>query len=622
MTLHIRNFQELISQIKAQIPIHELISEYVSIKKSGRGYVALCPFHDDHHPSMHINPDKGIFKCFSCGTGGDLIYFYSQINKKKWSEAMIDIATKYGFKIEYSDENKPETQIKDKLYELNKVALDFFRKSLFSKNGDEALNYLINIRGFSREIINKYEIGFALNNWDALLLYLSREKQYPQELIIASGLFVPRENSNGYYDRFRNRVIVPILSENNHVIGFGGRTITNEEPKYLNSPETLVFNKGSILYGLNFAKDEIKKSGYVILTEGYFDVISAHQYGLLNIVATLGTALTPHQARLLGKYTESKKVCLCMDSDNAGKKAVESIFKLINSADNNISLDVVAVSDLGAKDLDEALKLNDLPKLKNKIECAQRLMYFVFDGGIKRYISAQSDFEKKSILDEILQTIIDLKDPLEQNDCIKYISHSLKIEEELLNLRVKDKSKAAKKKFTRSQKSAPDLKNNNEEQYTMHSIERFKHAEVELLTLYVSSFPYSSKEIQNELNKIQFIDEKHQLVKDFLDNISQEEITPDKVINALVQEFNEYRHIMATVSDLAWRIESDLVLSYSKNKAKILSEAKEWINWWINNKQKLKSLTEMLKDCKNTVEESNILLEMMKIIKDSKKVNG
>lgn len=622
MTLHIKNFQELISQIKAQIPIHELISEYVSIKKSGRGYVALCPFHDDHHPSMHINPDKGIFKCFSCGTGGDLIYFYSQINKKKWSEAMIDIATKYGFKIEYSDENKPETQIKDKLYELNKVALDFFRKNLFSKSGDEALNYLINIRGFSKEIINKYEIGFALNGWDALLLYLSREKQYPQELIIASGLFVPRENSNGYYDRFRNRVIVPILSENNHVIGFGGRTITNEEPKYLNSPETLIFNKGSILYGLNFAKDEIKKSGYVILTEGYFDVISAHQYGLLNTVATLGTALTPYQARLLGKYTESKKVCLCMDSDNAGKKAVESIFRLINSADNNILLDVVAVSDLGAKDLDEALKSNDLPELKNKIERAQRLIYFVLDSGIKRYISAQSDFEKKSILDEILQTIIDLKDPLEQNDCIKYISHSLKIEEELLNLRVKDKSKAAKKKFTRSQKSAPDLKNNNEEQYTMHSIERFKHAEVELLTLYVSSFPYSSKEIQNELNKIQFIDEKHQLVKDFLDNISQEEITPDKVINALVQEFNEYRHIMATVSDLAWRIESDLVLSYSKNKAKILSEAKEWINWWINNKQKLKSLTEMLKDCKNTVEESNILLEMMKIIKDSKKVNG
>ncbi len=616
----IKNFQELISQIKSQIPIHELISEHISIKKSGRGYVALCPFHNDHNPSMHINPDKGIFKCFSCGTGGDVIYFYSQITKKKWSEAIVDIAAKYGFKVEYGDENKPETQIKNQLHEVNRVALDFFKKNLFSESGP-ALNYLTNIRGFSQELIEKYEIGFALDRWDSLLLHLSKDKQYTQELIIASGLFVPRENSSGYYDRFRNRIIIPIFNENNKVIGFGGRTITNEEPKYLNSPETLVFNKGSILYGLNCAKDEIKKSGYVILTEGYFDVISAHNHGLLNTVATLGTALTPHQARLLGKYTETKKVCLCMDSDNAGKKAVESIFRLINSPENYVSLDIRVVSDLGAKDLDEALKANNLPAVKTKIESAQKLIYFIFDNAIKQYTSIQSDFEKKSVLDEILQIILDWKDPLEQNDCIKYISHKLGIEEELLNLKVKDKSRIVKKKFIRGQKSTPAL-NNNEELYTMHSTERFKHAEIELLTLYVSSFPYSSKQIKNELNEIQFIDEKHQLVKDFLDNISQEEITADEVINKLVQEFNEYRHIMTTVSDLAWRIESDLTLNYSRNKIKILSEAKEWIKWWVTNKQKLTSLAEMLKDCKDTDEESNILLEMIKVVKDSNKING
>ena len=615
----IKNFQELISQIKSQVPINELISEYISVKRSGRGYVALCPFHDDHNPSMHINPDKGIFKCFSCGTGGDLIYFYSQINKKKWSEAVVDIATKYGFKVEYGDENKPETQIKNQLYELNKVTLEFFKKNLFLDSGNAALSYLTN-RGFSQEIINKYEMGFALNSWDSLLLHLSREKQYPQELIIASGLFVPRENSNGYYDRFRNRVIVPIFNESNNVTGFGGRTITNEEPKYLNSPETLVFNKGSILYGLNFAKDEIRKSNYVILTEGYFDVISSHQHGLLNTVATLGTALTPHQARLLSKFTESKKVCLCMDSDNAGKKAVESIFRLINSVDNNVSLDVVVVSDLGAKDLDEALKLNNLPELKSKIENAQRLINFIFDNGTKQYTLAQGDFEKKNILDEILQTIIDLKDPIEQNSCIKYISHKLDIEEDLLNLKVKDKLKTLRRKTFKTQKSNPDL--SKEELYTMHTTERFKHAEIELLTLYVSSFPYSSKEIQNELNEIQFIDDKHRLIKDFLDTVVEQEITSDEVINRLVQEFNEYRHIMATISDLAWRIESDLIASYSKNKTKILSEAKEWINWWVNNKQKLKNLTDMLKDCKNTDEESNILTEIIKIVKDSNKVNG
>ena len=619
----IKNFQELISQIKSQIPIHELISEHISIKKSGRGYVALCPFHNDRNPSMHINSEKGIFKCFSCGVGGDLIYFYSQITKKKWSEALVDIATKYGLKIEYGDENKSETQIKNQLYEVNKVALDFFKRNLFIESGNAALSYLINERGFSKETIEKYKIGFALNNWDSLLLHFSRDKQYPQELIIASGLFVPRENSNGYYDRFRNRVTIPIFNENNNVIGFGGRTITNEEPKYLNSPETLIFNKGSILYGLNFAKDEIKKSDYVILTEGYFDVISAHQHGLLNTVATLGTALTPNQARLLGKYTETKKVCLCMDSDNAGKKAVESIFKLINSPENHVLLDVGVVADLGAKDLDEALKLNDLPKLKNKIENTQKIIYFVFDSAIKKYFSIQSDYEKKSVLDEILQRIVDLKDPIERNDCTKYISHKLDIEEELLNLKIKDKSRIVKKKFVKDQKQTSDL-NNNETLYTMHTTERFKHAEIELLTLYVSSFPHSNKEIKNELNEIQFIDEKHRLIKDFLDNLIPEENTSDEIINKLIQEFNEYKHIMNTVSDLAWRIESDLALSYSKNKTKILSEAKEWIGWWIKNKQRLKSLAEMLKDCKNTNEESSILSEMMKIVKepDSGKVEN
>ena len=620
----IKNFQELITQIKSQIPLNELISEYIPLKKSGRGYVALCPFHDDHNPSMHINPDKGIFKCFSCGTGGDLIYFYSQINKKKWNEAVVDIAVKYGFKVEYGDENKPETQIKTKLYEVNRIALDFFKKSLFSESGKDALNYLISTRGFSKEIIEKYEIGFAPKSWDALLLHFSKEKQYPQELIIASGLFVVKENLNGYYDRFRNRVIVPIFDESNNVIGFGGRTITDEEPKYLNSPETLVFSKGSILYGLNFAKDEIRKLNHVVLTEGYFDVISAHQKGLLNTVATLGTALTPYQARLLGKYTDSKKVYLCMDSDNAGKKAVESIFRLVNNTENQVSLDVAVVSDLGAKDVDEALKLHDPSELKNKINNSQKLIDFVFDRLIKKYIAAQVDFEKRNILDEMLQTVIEIKDRIEQKNSIKYISHKLGIEEELLNLKIKDRVKAVKKRPLRNekiQKPNSDL-NNNDDVYEMHTRERFKHAEIELLTLYVTSFPYSSKEIKGELGEIQFIDDKNKLIKDFLDTVSNEEMSPDEVINRLVLEFNEYKHIMSVISDLAWRIESDLILAYSKNKTKILSEAKEWINWWVKNKQKLKALTDMLKDCKDNDEESDILSEMIKIVKDSKRAEG
>ncbi len=579
--------------------------------------MALCPFHNDRNPSMHVNPDKGIFKCFSCGTGGDLIYFHSQINKKKWSESVVDIATKYGFKVEYGEENKSETQIKNKLYEINRAALDFFKKNLFSTNGSDALNYLMNIRGFSKEVVDKYEIGFALKSWDSLLICFTKEKQYPQELIIASGLFIPKENSNSYYDRFRGRVIVPIFDESGKVIGFGGRTISNDEPKYLNSPETLVFNKGNNLYGLNFAKEEIKKSNQVILTEGYFDVISAHSHGLLNTVATLGTALTPYQGRLLGKFTESKKVYLCMDSDTAGKKAVESIFKLINSPENQISLDVEVVSELGAKDLDEALKQHSLSELKSRMQSSQKLIYFVIDTALKKYALSGSDFDKKNILDEIILVITEIKDPVEQKKSVSYVSHKLDIEEELLNIKAKDRLKISKQKSARISRGKADV-DKDDEPYAMHTKERFKHAEIELLTLYVSSFPHTSREIRDELSELQFIDDKHKLIKDFLDSISDEGLTSDEVINKLVLEFNEYKHIMSVISDLEWKIDSDNVHDYSKNKQKILSEAKEWINWWVKNKQKLKSLTDMLKDCKNSEEELNILSEMLKIVRDSK----
>jgi len=354
----IKNFKELIEQIKTQVPIQEMIAEYVPVKKSGRGYVSICPFHDDHKPSLQIHPQKGIFKCFSCGTGGDLITFYALINKKKWAEAIPELATKYGLKVEYGDENKAEVEIKTKLYDLNRVALNFFKENLYLNNSDAkiALDYVQNKRKLTKETIEKFEVGYAPNGWESLYSYLTKDRNYQQELIVASGLFIPRENQNSYYDRFRNRVIFPIYNEKNNVIGFGGRTLTNEDAKYINSPETLIFSKGFNLYALNYAKDAIKNLDYVILTEGYLDVITAHQHGLTNTVATLGTALTKEQARLLAKYTNSKKICLCLDTDAAGQKAAERTFKISQEISKFVTLDLRVVSDLISKDLDESLK--------------------------------------------------------------------------------------------------------------------------------------------------------------------------------------------------------------------------------------------------------------------------
>ncbi len=502
----IKNFQELVSQIKSQVPIQDLISEYITVKKSGRGYVALCPFHDDHHPSLQIHSQKGIFKCFSCGTGGDLITFYALINKKKWSEVIPELAIKYGLKIEYGEESKTEIQIKSQLYDLNKTVLEYFKANLYHSSNIESLSYLKTKRKISEEIINKYQLGFAIKSWDSVYNYLTKEKQYNQELIIASGLFVPKENSKGYYDRFRNRIMFPIFDEKNNVIGFGGRTLSDDEVKYINSPETLIFSKGHTLYGLNFAKDEIIKQNYVIVTEGYLDVITSHQNGLLNTVATLGTALTIQQARLLTKYTNSKKVFLCLDSDSAGHKAVESIFRLSQEIGQYINWDLRVASDLGAKDLDEALNTNGYLNVKDKIENSQKLISFIFERMISSYLNADSDISKKSILDEIIEIIIAIKDPLERNDYTKHLAQKLRLEEEIFNLIIKEKSRNKKSKksyeVSRKDKTEDDL-------FKMHTKERFKHAELEILCLYISSFPNFADEITNEIKQIEFIDEKH-----------------------------------------------------------------------------------------------------------------
>ena len=607
----IKNLQDLVLQIKEQIPIHELVSEYIPLKKSGRSYVALCPFHNDHKPSLHVNSEKGIFKCFSCGTGGDIIHFYSQINKKKFYESVLDLAMKYGFRIEHGEENLPEVKLKNNLLELNRDALNFFKRNLFLEDTKDALNYLTNIRKYGQEVIAKYELGFALNSWNALLKYLTHEKHYSNDCIASSGLFVQKENSDDYYDRFRNRIIIPIYNESSSIIGFGGRTISNEEPKYLNSPETLIFNKGSCLYGLNFAKEEIKKLDFVILTEGYFDVITAHQKGLLNTVATLGTALTGKQARILAKYTESKKLCLCLDSDRAGKKAAEGVFKVINDKQNPVFLDVSVVSNLGGKDLDETLNSNSTEFVINKIKSAQQLINFVLDEITCLYGDDQSAVQKKNIFDQVLEILGDIKDPIEQREYLKYLSHKLNIEEELLVIKLRDKLKT-KQKF---KKDLLQASSKNEKEYTMYTSERFKQAELELLALYICSFPDNNLNIKSELNKIDFIDDKHKLIKDYLDNISDQKATKEQILNNLMIEFADFKHIMSLVSEIAWRIHSDDTSTYTKSENKILQEAGEWINWWAKNKHQLKTLTGQLKDCKDQNEEIKILSQMVNVVK-------
>lgn len=617
----IKNFKEVISQIKNQVPIQDLIAEYLTLKKSGRGYVALCPFHDDHHPSLQIHTQKGIFKCFSCGAGGDIITFYSQYNKRSWQESVTELAVKYGIKIEYGFENKAEVEIKKQLYELNRIALSFYKNNLFSNKGNEALDYLKNKRGLTPETIEKYEIGFALNEWDTLYNYFVKEKHFPRELIIASGLFIPQENEQSYYDRFRNRIIFPIIDENEKIIAFGGRCIepvTSEVPKYINSPETLIYSKGNNLYGLYFAKEEIKAKDFVILTEGYLDVLTAHQHKLLNTVALLGTALTQNQLRLLAKHTTSKRIYLCLDTDAAGIKATENIFRLLQDSKDFLHCDIRVLSSLLEKDLDESLRKHSINDFYKSLEKSKKLNLFILDKLAADYDKANisgNEISKKLVMEEITKVLLQIRDPLEQKQSIQYLSHKIEIDEEIISFKLKNELKLKRKKEARKK-----LSQYEDDEFKMYTNERFMHAERELLLLYISSFPLV-EQIKNKMAEITFIDEKHKLIKEFLDNLEGEEITPYESLNRLTLEFNEFKHIMSVISDLAFQLELDEKQNenhYIKNKEKILNEAKEWINWWITNKQKMKELTLKLKDSKTSEEETDVISEMMKIIKDNK----
>lgn len=618
----ITNFKDVVSEIKTIAPIHELISEYIQIKRSGRNYKALCPFHNDKNPSLQIHIEKGIFKCFSCGAGGDIITFYSKINNKNWTDSIVDLANKYGIKIEYGDENKTENKIKNELYEVNKIALEFFKNNLFIDAGKEALNYIKNERLISDDSINKFGIGFAQNSWDSLFNYLSNKKQFQKELLLSSGLFIARENKDGYYDRFRNRVIFPIFDEKNNVIGFGGRILpssTDTQAKYINSPETIIFNKGYILYGFNFAKENIKKEDFAILTEGYLDVITSHQYGLNNTVATLGTALSSSQMKLLSKYTSSNKVCICMDSDQAGIKALENVFNILQDTDKDSLLDVRVTTNLPAKDLDESLKIENSEKLKERIFNGEKIAAFIFKREIDSYIKASTENDnhlKKHHLDRIFDLLSGINDLLEKNEYIKLIAHKLNLNEELISQKLTNTVKR-KKRFVKE--PTREEKNNLEtDEFKMYTQKRFIHAEKELLLLYLSTFP-NPDSIRNEISSITFIDDKNKLIKDFLDNITDHSITAEEVINQLMIEFNEYNHIMSRISELSIELDNSSLnqVNYSKNKDKIISEAKTSINWWITNEQKMKKLNSLLLESSNEEEKNSLLKQMIDIVKNN-----
>jgi DNA primase len=391
---------EVYREIREVADIVEVISKYIDLKKSGNNYMALCPFHLEKSPSFYVSPDKNIYHCFGCGASGDVIKFVSEIEKISLSEAVEKLARDYGVDISKYKKKivKERVNYEDYTSVYNRVK-SFYNRILKTEHGSKAMEYLRN-RGLSDSDIEEYGLGFSLPKWDFLVRRL-KDQNFDLELMEKFGL-IRKNQSGNYYDFFRNRIMFPIIDLKGNVIAFGARTIGTDKAKYINTPDTKYFNKSNVLYGLNEAKYHIRDFGYIVIVEGYFDVIAMHKNGFKNTVATLGTSLTKEHATLLSRFTD--KIIMMFDSDQAGQKAISRSIDVFSAG----AFDIKIANIPDTKDPDEFFKEHDHSEMKDILDSAQSIDEFIVNFLLKnKDINKISD--KKLIIKELANWIILLK---------------------------------------------------------------------------------------------------------------------------------------------------------------------------------------------------------------------
>ncbi|HBC40698.1 MAG TPA: DNA primase [Pseudanabaena sp.] len=362
MSAQFQIHKDTIDQVSQRADIVDIVSERVVLRKSGSNFRGACPFHNGTNATaLTVNPSRQMYHCFNCGAAGGAVKFLMEIDKRSFSDVVLDLAKRYNVPIQTVEPEKAkeiQRQIshRDRLYEVMALTTSFYQHALYAPQGRQALAYLTEKRQMSKETIQKFQLGYAPAGWETLMGYLVQQKQIPLKLVEEAGLIVPRKTGNGFYDRFRDRLMIPIHDTRGRVIAFGGRSLGDEEPKYLNSPETELFSKGTVLFAMDKARDAIAKSDQAIVVEGYFDAIALHQAGIGQAIATMGVALNADQMKQLLRYTESKNVILNFDADKAGitaaEKAIAGFKELVFNG--TVQLRVLTMPD--GKDADEYLK--------------------------------------------------------------------------------------------------------------------------------------------------------------------------------------------------------------------------------------------------------------------------
>ncbi len=425
-----------IDELVARNPIEDVVGQYVSLKRSGSNLFGLCPFHGEKTASFSVAPDKEIYYCFGCHKGGGPVNFMMEIEGLSYPDAVRALAKRAGMEVPEDEQYQSRYRQQERLWALMKEAGRFYHEQLFAPGGAQCLAY-VQKRGLTKAIVTRFGIGFAPNSWNALVDAMRKKGYTDQELRDAD---LVGEKNGRIYDRFRNRLMFPIIDVRGNVIGFGGRVLDDSKPKYLNTSETLIFNKRKNLFGLNFAKKS--KLGYMILVEGNIDVVTLHQYGFDCAVASLGTSLTEEHAALLSRYTE--QVVLTYDADEAGQRAAQRAIPMLEKA--GIQVKVLQMRD--AKDPDEFLHKFGADKFKLLLEdSANRVEYQL--NAIRKKYDLQQDDQRIKFIHESAELISTLGSAVQREIYGGRVAEAGKISQEAMNLEV---GKAYKRRLAREKK--------------------------------------------------------------------------------------------------------------------------------------------------------------------------
>jgi len=389
-----------IEAVKERADIVDVVGEHVVLKKKGREFVGVCPFHDDTSPSMTVSPAKQFYYCFSCGAGGNAIKFLMELQRQSFSDVVLELARRYQLPVEtlegpQQERLRQQLSRRDQLHRVLRLAAAWFRDQLRAPEGAAALAYLRDNRSLSETTIEAFGLGYAPERWDGLLQHLQQVEGLAPEVLEAAGLVVPRKGGGGFYDRFRHRVMVPIADRQGRIIGFGGRSLDGGEPKYLNSPETEVFEKGKHLFGLDKAVNAIRKDDRAVVVEGYFDVIALHAAGISNAVAALGTALSSQQITQLCRCCDGKRLILNFDTDGAGVRAAQRAIGEVEQLALQGQLELRVLQLPAGKDPDEFLSQHGAGEYRSLLDQAPLWLDWQIDQVLEgRDLSRSDQFQQ------------------------------------------------------------------------------------------------------------------------------------------------------------------------------------------------------------------------------------